>query len=78
MISIKGVQDESSDPLYYAKILFCSTVYGWFNDSITGVEQGAGISIPVGYQKGATQAAQNLVFNVIDQPGTARMYAVIV
>ena len=49
-------------------------MFGWFNDSITGVEQGPGISIPVGYQKGAAQVAQNLVFDVIDQPGTARTY----
>ena len=49
-------------------------MYGWLNDSITGVEQGPGISIPVGYQKGAAQAAQNLIFNVVDQPGTTSTY----
>ena len=57
-----------------AEILLSFTVYGWFNDSLTGVEQGPGISVPVGYQKGAAQARQNFVFNIIDQPVTASMY----
>ena len=48
-------------------------MYGWFNDSFTGKEQGSSVSIPVGYQKGAAVAAQNLVFDVADQPITASM-----
>ena len=50
-------------------------MYGWFSDSFTGIEQGPGFSIPVGYQKGAAQAAQNFVFGVADQPVTASMYS---
>ena len=31
--------------------------------------------VQVGYQKGATQAGENLVFNVVDKPGTASEFS---
>ena len=46
-------------------------VFGFFNDSFTGVEQGPGHIVQAGYQKGAAQAGLNLVFDVMDTPGTA-------
>lgn len=48
-----------------------SIVVGFFNDSYSGVEQGPGHSVPVGYQKGAQVDRQNLIFNVVSTPGTA-------
>ena len=35
------------------------------------MEQGPGHIVQAGYQKGAQQAALNLVFDVVDTPGTA-------
>ena len=49
----------------------CQIVFGFFNDSFTGVEQGSGHMMKAGYQKGAAQAGLNLVFNVMDRPATA-------
>ena len=46
-------------------------VVGFLNASFSGVEQGPGHSVPVGYLKGGTIAGQNLVFNVESTPGTA-------
>ena len=36
------------------------------------MEQGPGHVVQAGYQKGAAQAGENLVFNIVDTPGTAR------
>ena len=47
------------------------TVVGFINASFSGVEQGPGHSVPVGYLKGGTIAGQNLVFDVTSTPGTA-------
>ena len=47
------------------------TVVGFINASFSGVEQGPGYSVPVGYLKGGTIAGQNLVFDVTSTPGTA-------
>ena len=50
----------------------CTTVYGFFNDSVAQLEQGQGYTIRVGYLKGATaQGATNLIFDVENTPGTA-------
>ena len=46
-------------------------VVGFLNASFSGVEQGPGHSVPVGYLKGGIIAGQNLVFNVQSTPGTA-------
>ena len=46
-------------------------VFGFVQDSFTGVEQGLGHMVQAGYQKGAEQAVQNLIFDVVDTPGTA-------
>ena len=48
----------------------CTTVYGFFNDSVTQPEQGQGYMIRVGYMKGAA-SGDNLIFDVEDTPGTA-------
>ena len=48
-----------------------NVVVGFFHDSFSGVEQGPGHSVPVGYLKGGQVAGQNLVFDVINTLGTA-------
>ena len=48
----------------------CTTVYGFFNDSVTQSEQGQGYMVRVGYMKGA-DVGDNLIFDVMDTPGTA-------
>ena len=51
-------------------------VVGFFRESFSGLEQGPGHAVQVGYQKGAQVASQNLVFNVMSIPGTAgKIYA---
>ena len=52
-------------------------VFGFFQDSFTGVEQGSGHMVQAGYQKGAAQAGQNLVFDVVDTPGTASEFTLL-
>ena len=49
-----------------------ASVVGFLNASFSGVEQGPGHSVPVGYLKGGTIAGQNLIFDVTSIPGTAR------
>ena len=49
----------------------CTTVYGFFNDSFTQPEQGQGYMVRVGYMKGAALSGINLIFDVMDTPGTA-------
>ena len=46
-------------------------VLGFFRDSFSGIEQGPGHSVQVGYQKGAQVFRQNLVFRVLSTQGTA-------
>ena len=46
-------------------------VLGFFQDSFSGIEQGPGHSVQVGYQKGAQVFRQNLVFRVLNTPDTA-------
>ena len=51
--------------------LFSFLVFGFLNDSFTGVEQGQSHSVQVGYRKGADSAQANLVLNVRHTEGTA-------
>ena len=44
------------------------SVYGWFQDSFTGVEQDSSYLLEVGYQKGAQQADLDLLFLTTAQP----------
>ena len=46
-------------------------VVGFLNATFSGVEQGPGHVVPVGYLKGGTVAQQNLEFDVKSIPGTA-------
>ena len=46
-------------------------VFGFFQDSFTGVEQEQGHTVQAGWQKGAAEAGVNLIFNVVNTPGTA-------
>lgn len=59
----------------FNKISTFKIVFGWFQDSFTGIEQSVGPeldhNVQAGYQKGAAQARENLIFNVVDMPGTA-------
>ena len=58
----------------YEAISFDSfTVYGFFQDTFVGIEQGASHMLQVGYQKGG---AQSLLFNVVTSPGTASIYVI--
>ena len=52
-------------------IIFLHSVVGFLNASFSGLEQGPGHSVPVGYLKGGTIAGQNLIFTVGNIPGTA-------
>ena len=49
-------------------------VFGFFQNSFTGAEQGSGHIVQAGYQKGAVQAGKNLIFDVVDTPGTASKF----
>ena len=53
-----------------------NSVVGFIDASFSGVEQGPGHNVPVGYQKGATVANQNLIFNVRSTPGTASEFII--
>ena len=46
-------------------------VFGFFQDSFTGIEQGQSHVVQAGWQKGAAQAGVNLQFNVVDKGITA-------
>ena len=39
------------------------------------MEQGPGHVVQAGYQKGAAQAGENLIFSVVDTPGTASEFS---
>ena len=39
-------------------------MFGWYNDSFTGVEQEDAYTLQIGYQKGAVQLGQNLGFRI--------------
>ena len=46
-------------------------VFGFFQDSFTGVEQVQSHTVQAGWQKGAAEAGVNLFFSVRTIPGTA-------
>ena len=46
-------------------------VFGFFQDSFTGIEQGPGHTVQAGWQKGAAQAGVNLVLNLVNTGITA-------
>ena len=52
------------------------SVVGFIDASFSGVEQGPGHSVPVGYLKGGTIAGQNLVFDVRNTPDTASEFII--
>ena len=54
--------------------IYVNVVVGFFKDSFSGVEQGPGHSVQVGYKKGADVARQNLRFTVQSTPGTASRF----
>ena len=47
---------------------FYVTVFGWVEDSFTGVERGAGYTVQAGYQKGSDLLPTNILFSVTDEP----------
>ena len=53
----------SCDLHFYAK------VFGWSEDSLSGEERESSYSVPVGYLKGAQEAAEDLMFDIIVQNG---------
>ena len=53
-------------------------VFGFFNDSFVGEERGQGHTVQAGYLKGAAFAGTNLIFNVMNIPGTASEFIVLV
>ena len=46
-------------------------VFGFLQDSYSGIEQGPAHMVEVGYQKGAEQVGASLILNVVSVPGTA-------
>ena len=55
-------------PRGYTDSYINTSVYGWFQDSFTGVEQDLSYLLEVGYQKGAQQAGLDLLFLTTAQP----------
>ena len=55
--------------------MFYVTVFGWIEDSYTGMEWGSAHTLLAGYLKGGEQANILIVFDVISKVGTAREYA---
>ena len=55
---------------------FIIIVFGFFQNSFVGVEQGQVHTVKAGYQKGAALARTNLLFNVMDIPSTASEFTV--
>ena len=53
-----------------------NSVVGFIDPSFSGLEQGPGHSVPVGYLKGGTIAGQNLVFDVRNIQGTASEFII--
>ena len=50
----------------------CTTVYGFFNESVAQPEQGPGYTVQVGYVKGArAPGVTTLIFDVQSNEGTA-------
>ena len=58
--------------------LFSFIVFGFLQDSFTGVEQVEDHVVQVGYQKGADIAQRNLLFSVRSTEGTAGECACVV
>ena len=50
-----------------------NAVFGWIQESFSGIERGPAHTLQAGYSKGRETAARNLVFNVTNIPGTASM-----
>ena len=60
--------------MYHYNIIMAQlAVFGWTQESFSGIEQGPAHTLQAGYRKGRETAAWNLVFNVINIPGTASM-----
>ena len=54
-------------------------VFGWLNDSFTGVEQEETHVIPIGYLKGADQVGFSVTFNIeIQQTLFGMLIAIVV
>ena len=47
------------------------TVFGWFQDTFSGMERGLRHSLQVGYQKGASHVNNHLQFDVVSRVGSA-------
>lgn len=46
-------------------------MFGFFEDSYTGEEDGPNQSVLIGFEKGADILAEDLTFSIVDTPGTA-------
>lgn len=57
-------------------LIICQTcaVYGWLQNSFTGMEQTSSHTIQAGYIKGAEQAGVDLTLTISSQPGTASKF----
>jgi hypothetical protein len=51
------------------------TVFGWFEDSYTGMERESAHTLLAGYLKGGEQANVPIIFDVISKLGTASKYS---
>ena len=68
------MDNKLQEVLLFSYVLY--SVVGFLNASFSGLEQGPGHSVPVGYLKGGTVAGQNLVFDVRSTQGTASEFVV--
>ena len=55
-------------------ILYLRAVFGWFQNSFVGIERESPYNLSVSYLKGAEQAGARLMFNVMENLGTARKH----
>ena len=69
---------EVNNIFFILHILYYYSVFGFLNASFSGVEQGPGHSLPVGYLKGASQGpSRNIPFDVTNTPGTASEFTIV-
>ena len=46
-------------------------MFGWFDDTLSGIEQESGYSVMAGYQKGPSHSGENWVFSIIANQQTS-------
>ena len=52
-------------------------VFGFFEDTYVGIEEGPSHTVMAGWQKGAAQGGANLIFDVLNTGITASEFSVV-